>query len=90
MAGKTKRAALVLTEGQKMMLKELTRSRTAPAREIERAKVLLGYADGILIAGLQRQNGQPSDDIQVYRQGAGNRCADGIEGYLPSSARTRD
>jgi len=39
------------------MLKELSRSRTAPAREIERAKVLIGYADGISIAGLQRQTG---------------------------------
>jgi len=57
MAGKTKRAALVLTEDQKTMLKELSRSRTAPAREVERAKVLIGYADGISIAGLQRQTG---------------------------------
>ena len=58
MAGKTKRAALVLTEDQKTMLKELSRSRTAPAREIERAKVLIGYAGGISIAGLQRQTGR--------------------------------
>jgi len=57
MAGKTKRAALLLTEDQKTMLKELSRSRTAPAREIERAKVLIGYADGISIVGLQRQIG---------------------------------
>src|SRR3989338_1108311 len=57
MAGKTKRAALLLTEDQKKMLKELSRSRTASAREIERAKVLIGYADGISIAGLQRQTG---------------------------------
>ena len=57
MAGKTKRAVLVLTEDQRAMLKELSRSRTAPAREIERAKVLIGYADGISIAGLQRQTG---------------------------------
>ena len=57
MAGKTKRAALLLTEDQRTMLKELSRSRTAPAREIERAKVLIGYADGISIAGLQRQTG---------------------------------
>lgn len=39
------------------MLTELSRSRTAPAREIERAKVLIGYADGISIAGLKRQVG---------------------------------
>lgn len=57
MAGKTKRAALVLTEDQKTMLKELSRSRTAPAREIERAKVLIGYADGLSIVGLQRHTG---------------------------------
>ena len=57
MVGKTKRAVLVLTEDQRAMLKELSRSRTAPAREIERAKVLIGYADGISIAGLQRQTG---------------------------------
>jgi transposase len=57
MAGKTKRSALVLTENQKTMLKELAASRTAPAREVERAKVLIGYADGLSIAGLQRQIG---------------------------------
>src|SRR4030067_3125157 len=57
MAGKTKRAALLLTEDQKKMLKELSRSRTASAREIERAKVLIGYAAGISIAGLHRQVG---------------------------------
>ena len=57
MAGKTKRDALLLTEDQKTMLRELSRSRTASAREIERAKVLVGYADGISITGLQRQIG---------------------------------
>src|SRR4030067_8898 len=46
MAGKTKRAALLLTEDQRTMLKELSRSRTAPAREIERAKGLIGTAEG--------------------------------------------
>jgi transposase len=57
MAGKTKRAALILTENQKTMLKDLARSRTAPTREVERAKVLIGYADGLSITGLQRQLG---------------------------------
>ncbi|SDH55135.1 hypothetical protein SAMN05428952_101757 [Nitrosomonas sp. Nm132] len=46
--------ALVLAEDQKKMLKELSRSRTAPACEIERAKILIGCADGISITGLQR------------------------------------
>jgi transposase len=57
MAGKTKRAALVLTKEQRTTLNELSGSRTAPAREVERAKVLVGYADGISILGLQRQLG---------------------------------
>jgi hypothetical protein len=46
MAGMTKRAGLVLTQDQEAMLKRLAGSRTAPVREIERARVLLGYAQG--------------------------------------------
>ena len=57
MAGKTKRAALVLTREQRATLKELARSRTAPAREVERAKVLVGYADGASMTDLRRQLG---------------------------------
>ena len=57
MAGKTKRAPLVLTPEQRARLKELGGSRTAPAREVERAKILVGYADGASIMGLQRQLG---------------------------------
>jgi len=43
MARKSKRAALVLTltAGQRAALKELAASRSAPAREVERAKVQL-------------------------------------------------
>lgn len=57
MAGKTKRATLVLTDDQKAMLKELAGSRTAPLREVERAKVLVGYAEGGSITQLQREIG---------------------------------
>ena len=57
MARTSKRATLVLAAGQRATLKELSTSRTAPAREVERAKVLLGYADGISITELQRQLG---------------------------------
>lgn len=51
------RAALVLAPDQKRTLVELAASRTAPAREVERAKVLLGYAAGTSITDLQRQLG---------------------------------
>ena len=57
MAGKTKRAVLMLTTEQRAMLNELARSRTGPTREVERARVLLGYADGASIMELQRRLG---------------------------------
>jgi transposase len=57
MARKSGRAALVLTQEQTASLRELAGSRTAPAREVERAKVLLGYAGGTSITELQRQLG---------------------------------
>jgi transposase len=57
MARKSARAALELTPEQKAMLKNLAGSRTAASREVERAKVLLGYASGTTITELQRQLG---------------------------------
>lgn len=57
MARKSGRAALVFTQSQSVMLKELARSRTAPSREVERARVLVGYAEGNTITQLQRQLG---------------------------------
>lgn len=40
------RAPLTLSPQQRAKLGELAGSRTAPQREVERAKVLLGYAEG--------------------------------------------
>jgi transposase len=57
MARKSGRAALVLTLEQAASLKTIAGSRTAPAREVERAKVLLGYASGRTITELQRELG---------------------------------
>ena len=57
MARKSGRAALTLAPDQRKTLEELAASRTAPAREVERAKVLLGYAAGTSITELQRQLG---------------------------------
>jgi transposase len=54
MTGKTRRAPLTLTESNRAMLTELARSRTAPLREVERAKVLLQYADGASITDIRR------------------------------------
>ena len=57
MARKTKRATLVLTSEQRAMLLALSGSRTAAVREVERAKILLGYADGASISDLMRAIG---------------------------------
>ena len=65
MARKSNRPALVLTPEQVVTLKELAASRSAPVREVERARVLLGYASGTTITELQRQLG--FDRPRIYR-----------------------
>jgi len=57
MGRKTGRAALVLTEEQKGILEKLSGSRTAPQREVERARVLLRYAQGMTISGIAQELG---------------------------------
>ena len=57
MARKSKRAALVLSPQQQATLKDLAGSRSAARREVERAKVMLGYADGVTVTELHRQLG---------------------------------
>jgi transposase len=57
MAKTSGRSALVLTPQQRASLEELAASRTAAASEVERAKVLLGYAAGTSVTELQRQFG---------------------------------
>lgn len=52
MSRKSKRAPLVLTAQQRATLKELTASRSASTREVERGKVMLGYADGATVTEL--------------------------------------
>ena len=55
MARKSERSALVLTQAQRATLQELSASRVASAREVQRVKVRLGYADGVSITALQRR-----------------------------------
>ncbi len=57
MARKSKRASLVLSDEERQRLELLSGSRTAPGREIERAKILLRYTDGVSIAGIGRELG---------------------------------
>lgn len=48
---------LLLTEERRVKLKELAGSRTLPIREVERAQILLGYAEGASITDLMRRVG---------------------------------
>ncbi len=57
MARKSGRASLVLSDEQRVILTELAASRKAPIREVERAKVLLRFAQGTSISEIQRQLG---------------------------------
>jgi len=57
MARRTGRAPLALSAEQRSMLIELAGSRTSPQREVERAKVLLAYADGKSPTEIQRALG---------------------------------
>ena len=57
MARKSGRAALILSSEETHRLELLSRSRTAPAREIERAAILLRYSAGASIAGIGRELG---------------------------------
>jgi transposase len=54
MARKTKRAKLKLSTEHQLKLNQLSTSRKAPLREVQRAQVLLHYADQIPIAQIQQ------------------------------------
>ncbi len=55
MAGKSKRAKLVLTPEEVERLERLRRSQTAPRREVRRAEILWLYHGGETIAAIARQ-----------------------------------
>ena len=54
MARKTQRAAISLSEDQRSKLGQISKSRKAPLREVQRAQVLLHYADGMPISQIQK------------------------------------
>ena len=53
MPRKSQRAKLVLNNEQRQRLKDTAQSRTAAVREVERAKIILKYVDGVSISGIQ-------------------------------------
>lgn len=80
MGRKRSKAALVLGEEEREKLKKIAGSRTAPRREIERSRILLGYADG------QKEIAQLAKEVGISRPTA-YKCIDkalsmGIEAGL--------
>lgn len=57
MAGKSRRSKLVLSNEDRAELEQLSRSRTVPHREVERAAILLGYHSGESITSIGRRLG---------------------------------
>jgi transposase len=79
-------AALVLRPGDGARLRELTRSSTAPAGVVQRARIVLLAADGMANAAIGRQLGVSTPTVLAWR----NRYdAGGIEALadLPRSGR---
>jgi len=55
MAGKSRRSRLVLSDEDRVELEQLSRSRTLPLREAQRAAIILGYYGGESIASIGRR-----------------------------------
>lgn len=79
MVRKSERPSLILSDEGKKILIELSISRTAPVREVERANVLLHYANGLSISNIERQLGVSRPTIYKCIDKA---LADGVQAGL--------
>jgi transposase len=61
---KANKVVLKLTRKEKETLLKLSRSRSAPAGHVERARIILGYVDGTSISELARQMNTDRSKIQ--------------------------
>ena len=71
MAGKSKRAKLVLTPEEVERLERLRRSQTAPRREVQRAEILWCYHAGETIAAIARKVSTTRSSVAKW---VGKRC----------------
>ena len=63
MAEKTSRAPLLLSEEESRSLQELSQSRSASVREVERAKILLAYSRGEPLLRISKNVGVARDTV---------------------------
>jgi transposase len=66
MAGKSRRAKLVLTQEEVAQLERLRRSQTAPRREVQRAEILWGYHAGETITAIARKVGMTRTSVAKW------------------------
>src|SRR5258707_13083017 len=92
----TAAAALVMSDGQREALQALSRSQTAPHRQVQRAKALLLAADGVANMRIAAQVGVKPATVRAWRArvGAGGlaelgegRAGGGREAPLPPQKR---
>lgn len=84
MARKTERAALVLDGAQVAELESLAASRTAPVREVQRARILLGYVRGESLSRTAARVGVSRPTVYKW---VGKALAAGPEAGLRDGAR---
>jgi len=63
----TPAAALVVSEGQREALEVITRSQTAPFRQVQRARVLLLAVEGVANARIAEQVGVTATTVRAWR-----------------------
>jgi hypothetical protein len=66
MAGKSRLPKLTLNAGQLSELQQLSQSRTAPLREVQRARILCRYHAGETIAGIARTLGMTRKSVRKW------------------------
>ena len=66
MAGKSRRSKLVLSDEDRAELEQLSRSRTLPHRESQRAAIILGYYGGERIASIGRRLGMTRPSVSKW------------------------
>src|SRR5258705_13766860 len=67
----TAAAALVMSDGQREALQALSRSQTAPHRQVQRAKALLLAADGVANMRIAAQVGVKPATVRAWRARVG-------------------
>src|SRR5665811_2533517 len=84
MAGKSRRSKLVLSDEDRAELEQLSRSRTLPHREAQRAAIILGYYGGANIASIGRRLGMTRLSVSKWvAKALGGGPDGGVERQLP-------